>query len=555
MKKIIKAVAFASACCLTVSTFVACSSGSKRGEADYEYDYTWSDQKITYTFYGQSGLDKSSEDKVLKTVEDKFNVTIKLESSQEWESTLATRVNSNRNVPDVFFSIPDGTSFPMWVNKGYVVPFDGFLDKLEEEKKGTGENGTSNLKALYATEQLQNTDISDIHYFAPQVTGVSNHILVVNDDWRVKWAMETKGDANFIPTKISDFTAMLQAFHDGDYGNKGSDKTYGLGLNENFDFTEAFLSTFGVSPSYTKNPDGSYQLSALTEGYDDYIAWLRAGCANGYIYPNFGAKTESSTQDDFQSGKIGAYITTCNYTFTNQVVTMQTQYNTKVSFLPFPSSDDGVHVGSPVGDPYYWGGWCVSVNAKEPYRLIAILDYLMGDEGQELFTWGVEGEYFTKDAEGNKSITPENLSKRYADGANLFICPNPYNKTAPAGQYKIGSIITPTKFKIENGRIESNTPYELLYQGETYQKAYDEYVTGLEKAGKINFRQPTFLVEDYDMVKINNSCLDYVKTYTVNAAMATSDLQVASYKSDMERSCSSKGINEFLDYLKEKEKN
>lgn len=551
MKKFIKATAALLAVCSLAGAFAAC--GSSGGRA-YTYDYTWSDEHITYTFYGSSNaFNKVEGDSVLAEIEKKFNVTINLNYSQEWEDRITTMVNSNRNVPDVFFSIPDGLSYPLFVEKGYIVPFNGYLDKLEEEQKGSGEGGTSNLKALFETEYLSRADINGNYYFMPQMTGISNHVLIVRKDWMKQWAQEKKGNADFVPTTISDFTAMLTYFHTENLGNK-SDGTYGLGLNENFDFTEDFLSAFGISPSYTKKEDGSYVLSAMTEEYQDYIDWLYQGSQQGYIFPKFGGISESTTKDNFESEKIGAYITICNYTLTNEVRTMKYNLDTEediVDFIPFPSSDDGQHVGSPVGDQYYWGGYCISVNAKEPYRLVAILDYLTGKEGQDLFTWGVKGTHYTEDENGIKTLTAENLANRTA---NMFVTPDNYDKSNVYGEYILGTALSPLKYIIREGKIIYDTPYDLMYEGESYQKRYDEYVTGLEEAGNVNWRLPTFLIDDYDISRDSSSCLDYAQTYTIQAAAASTQAEIDNLRAEMEKQCRARGIDEVLAYLAEQDK-
>lgn len=549
-----KAMAILLSVALLTSTAVSCKSGESG--SSYTEDYTWSDEKLTYTFYGSQPIfTNTSKDKVIQTIEEKFNVTIKLNYSTEWESRLSTIVNSNKNVPDVLFAIPDGTSFPMWAEKGYIVPFNNYLDKLEADGKAVSADGTSNLKTLLSAEHVKNAAVGGQYYFAPQMTGVSNHVLIVRKDWMRDWAVSKDKAEDYYPVTLSEFTDMLTYFHTENKGNY-SDGTFGLGLNENFDFTEDFLSAFGISPSYTKKEDGTYVLSAQTAEYDDYIEWLNNGTSEGYIYPYFGGVTESTTADNFKAGKIGAFVTTCNYTLTNMIATMETDYKTEATFIPFPSSDDGKYVGSPVGDQYYWGGYCVSVNAKEPYRLLAILDYMMGEEGQELLTWGVEGTYYTKNEDGTRTITEENFANRNADGGkSLFITPNNYDMSASAayGEYNLGTAISPLKFKVENGKVKYNTPYELMYNGGAEQKRYDEYVTGLEEAGNVNWRQPEFLIDKYKISTISIACLDYAKTYTIQAACGSKD-KIDSFKTEMERSCSSKGLDSVLKYLSDSAK-
>lgn len=551
MKRFIKTLVSAiTLIALAISLFAGCGKrGNQNGGSNYNYDYSVSDEKITYTFFGAYGsFAKNDSDKVWKTVEDKFNVKIKLvNGGDNWRQSLNTKVGANRNVPDVFFTIPDENAFPSWVSKGYIVPLNGYLDKIEEQ------NGSSALKNMFESRQFKNsTTIGGVNYFAPMVTGASNHVMLVRKDWMKKWAKAEKGNEDFIPETLSDFTAMLTYFHVNDLGGKG---TYGLGLNDNFDFVEDLLSIFGVSPSFTKNSDGSYTLSALTDGYDKFLDWLREGQKTGYIYPDFDSQTEKKTKENLESGKIGAMMTTSCYTFTNEIATFEhivkKNGDAELDILNLPSSDDGKYVGSPVGDQYYWGGYCVSVNAKEPMRLVSLLDYIYSEEGQALFTYGAKDEYYTE-TDGVKTVTEDNITKRYSDGAGLFVAPDPYEDKNVYGRYDLGTKLFPMNFTVENGNIVCNNAYELYYDKGSYQRRADERIADLEKNGNLNFRQPTFLVDKADMTEKMIKILDYAKTYTTTATRASvSSADVQKAKNKMLSDSKSKGLDSLLKYLQE----
>jgi putative aldouronate transport system substrate-binding protein len=52
-------------------------------------------------------------------------------------------------------------------------------------------------------------------------------------------------------------------------------------------------------------------------------------------------------------------------------------------------------------------GYGISVNAKDPVRIIKFLDMQLDPEWQKIFQWGVEGIDYTIDADGQPSMTPE----------------------------------------------------------------------------------------------------------------------------------------------------
>lgn len=555
MKKFYKSIAVLVAA-LTATAATACVKNPAE-LSKYEYDYEVSDKKITYTFYGANqAFNKKSGDTVIKEIEEKFNVNIKLVdgSSKDWRRQLSTLVNSDKNVPDMFFGVPDESYFSDWVDKGLIVPYNGYVDKLAEDE------GVSNIKNILAADQLKNTTvINGTNYFVPQVVDISNHMLVVRKDWMVKWAtLRGKEDPeNYEPTTISEFTDMCRYFQNGDPDGNGKADTFGLGLSNNFDFTEGFLSAFGVSPSYTLNADGTYTLSALTEGYDKFIDWLTVGngdtgsdTENGaYILKSFFGYEESDVKSKFEGGTVGAIVMTGNFSYTNtlDVVTSLIK-GAEITNIAFPSSDDGKFVGSPVGDSYYYGGWCISKNAKEPYRLVKILDYIFGEEGQELFSWGIKDEHYTVDENGEKTLTESNLDNRYDSMAFADRTPQS-NPNKYEGPYTLGMNLYPAYFKVVDGKIEINNPYALYREGGAAQKKHDEYMKKLYTEGTANYRQPRFLLSDTDMANISISCLDYAKTYTINVVGGSASK--ADAKASLESRIKSKGISGLYDYMKE----
>ncbi|SFT16330.1 extracellular solute-binding protein [Paenibacillus sp. BC26] len=58
--------------------------------------------------------------------------------------------------------------------------------------------------------------------------------------------------------------------------------------------------------------------------------------------------------------------------------------------------------------------WTISKNAKNPERMIQMIDFLFSDEGQILTQWGIEGTHFdVKD--GHRVLKPELIQQRLAD--------------------------------------------------------------------------------------------------------------------------------------------
>ena len=95
--------------------------------------------------------------------------------------------------------------------------------------------------------------------------------------------------------------------------------------------------------------------------------------------------------------------------------------------------DQGLQVGYGCG---------ITKDCEDPVRAIKFLDYLCSDEGARLYKWGIEGENYEVDENGNWYRTPEEITKSQTD-------PD-YSKNTGIGNYT-GSPIYGDGAEDENG--------------------------------------------------------------------------------------------------------
>ncbi len=538
---------------ITVIGFTACG-----GEVDigglYNYDYTISDEKITYTFYSsQAQFTDHENDQVIKFLEDKFNVKIKLQNGgTEFRKLLSTKLSADKNVPDLAYLIPTESSFVDWVDKGYFVPLNGYLDKIEEE------TGSSALKNMLNTAELKDvTSLGGKNYFFPQIVDVASHYICVRKDWMKQWAVSKGKAEDYYPTKISEFTDMLTYFHTNNLG--GGSYTYGLCLCSEWDFDTDFMSAFGVTPYFDKQSDGSYKICSENANYDNYIGWIKNGLDTGYLYPDFSALTSTDARTKFEQGYAGAFIASGSNAYCNEYFAMgKYGHEDAVTFVPFPSADDSDNLGSPYGWSYYYGGYCISKNAKEPYRLVKIIDYLASDEGQTLLTYGVEGKHYTLSESGEYTmktsagerkytLTTENLTNRKNEG--VFVTPNVLQTTDIKdyyGKYDVGRALSPVPFYVKDGHLVINEAYDCFALAEDV-KRYNEYIRKIEQDNLVNFAVPSKIISDVDVARYYSLCLDALKIYTLNVA---SGKNKDSELTTLNKKLSGNKIDKVYDYLK-----
>jgi len=66
------------------------------------------------------------------------------------------------------------------------------------------------------------------------------------------------------------------------------------------------------------------------------------------------------------------------------------------------------------------GNEIITKNAKDPVRLMKLLDYFATDEGQVLLGWGVEGQHYTVDAKTKKRVLTETFWKEFRSDPNYY---------------------------------------------------------------------------------------------------------------------------------------
>ncbi|WP_308639860.1 extracellular solute-binding protein [Paenibacillus silvisoli] len=107
--------------------------------------------------------------------------------------------------------------------------------------------------------------------------------------------------------------------------------------------------------------------------------------------------------------------------------------------------------------------WAVSVNAKNPERIIQFIDYLFTDEGQILTQWGIEGVHYDV-VDGKRVVKDEWLAKKAADADSLYKEGFTGEGTGGASQW----------FSIGNGAKLADGDYATPLTKELVRKEYTE---------------------------------------------------------------------------------
>jgi putative aldouronate transport system substrate-binding protein len=212
--------------------------------------------------------------------------------------------------------------------------------------------------------------------------------------------------------EFADQLETVTGFHDLDYGvTDGAD---------NFQVLDASLSVaapnFGTIGGWTLygregvwHNGEEFQYAPAVDGYRDMVAYFADLHERGVLDPEALTQDKDSADQKFLNGQTAARGS--NY----QEIT-----NLRASFAELGQDDVELALltvpAGPAGSNLMWGerlesGLVISSHAAESDHFKALLQYVdwlyFSDSGLEFAKWGVEGETYTKDADGTRTLTDD----------------------------------------------------------------------------------------------------------------------------------------------------
>lgn len=261
--------------------------------------------------------------------------------------------------------------------------------------------------ALYSEDEFLVDSVSDMgnryqFMILKHDPGFPDYGLLIRQDWLDELGMER-------PQTYDEYYDVLTAFKN-DMGASAPMMLSNCGSYQgNF-----FASGFGINGSLVNNAkplyqvDGEVKYGPMEEGYKKYLETMAKWYSEGLIYKDFISHTESNTMppDDLvtgdQMGVFGANITDISERY-NSVVGENSTLNLVGAYDPVEVKGDITHFGTDRG-PSAAGGYCISTACEHPEIAARWADFVYSEEGQILSNYGVEGETFDFDENGEPKL-------------------------------------------------------------------------------------------------------------------------------------------------------
>lgn len=428
------------AACIGISA-AACAPSNPTNEAGVVRIFTYTGQEY----------DSVTMDSVMNAIQDKVGLEIRFEgASVEDYYTRLTPMMGSGDWPDLIWSDPENSAgaFQTWAD-----PAQDMLWNLDELLIGN-EDRYPYLNKLVYSDQYKNIMYYDGHYIVPEVQTSTAWAIYYRADWlEAIGFVDDEGNAR-APVTLDEFEDVMNRFSGTDLftdanGNK-SGTTYGISPNTSNFYVNPLYGAFGITPDWDIDDDGNVSYMYAREEFKPYLEWMHAMYEEGWIDPVFNQNTGYTDRDAWYNGKVGCIMTNGEGHMEWVVGNFEnSQGENKVIVGPAPvgtgntSELTGCTLGVEGESGFsnwggYYGGYAVTKGTADPYKTLDLLEYLVSPEGSVLRLYGIEGQHFYYDDEGNVVV---DLDGRNSERINYFsTVNNPDGTETCAGLHKMGEL-------------------------------------------------------------------------------------------------------------------
>lgn len=413
---------------LAFSVFGGCSSTKKTESIDKTNapQSTPADQEAVTVkwFINDSKPDFTDADNALKTAIEKAN-NVKLEFEIPPLSNYKERLQialASGTFPDIITMTSNtDETYLSPLNNGILIPLNKYLDNAPNIKKYTYDFSWASVKKN-GTDEI---------YGIPRTTIMRQDGFVIRQDWLDKLGITINPLEGIT---LDQFEDILKKFTFNDPDNNGKQDTYGFGFTANADgsFGPFVTAPFGIL-GWQKSNGGKYAyMNKMYDQQDGSYKKALEYCARlykaGVIDPSTPLMKSSANLDQkFEQGVIGMKPQFAGYVNDQEERLKKIVPTAKLTYVAGIKNEQGKLAGVGYGSGMS-GFYAITKTAKDPERIVKMLDWMLSDEGYKLTRYGVKDITYTEkdgvlmatDAAKNNNFTHSGYMRRKGD-ADYFI--------------------------------------------------------------------------------------------------------------------------------------
>ena len=390
----------------TGSAAEASSSGETADDADDK-------SPITFEYFNADGKNGNWDNPVAKAITEATGVTLDVSypvaSQGDAKEDIALMI-ANDEYPDMIYAKGSATDL---YQAGALIDMTDLIEKYGP-----------NIKKMYGSEMEKlKWSQDDPGIYQLSYAGVNQKTLTTGGSCQIQWAALKENDYKY-PKTLDEYEKMIKSYLAAHPKTEDGLDMIGITMSAS---DWHWMITLGnpagliadASPDngqWIIDDEYNVHYKHVTDEEKEYFKWLCRMYNEGILDPNFATQTDDDYIAKVASGRVVA-ITDAEWHYSQCEATLVADGKVDQTYvgLPVTLREDQVekallYQGTTVG----WGIG-ITKSCEDPVRAIKFLDYLCSDEGQILYHWGIEGENYFLDDDGQPYRTDEEVAKAQSD--------------------------------------------------------------------------------------------------------------------------------------------
>lgn len=390
----------------TGSAAEASSSGETADDADDK-------SPITFEYFNADGKNGNWDNPVAKAITEATGVTLDVSypvaSQGDAKEDIALMI-ANDEYPDMIYAKGSATDL---YQAGALIDMTDLIEKYDP-----------NIKKMYGAEMEKlKWSQDDPGIYQLSYAGVNQKTLTTGGSCQIQWAALKENDYKY-PKTLDEYEKMIKSYLAAHPKTEDGLDMIGITMSAS---DWHWMITLGnpagliadASPDngqWIIDDEYNVHYKHVTDEEKEYFKWLCRMYNEGILDPNFATQTDDDYIAKVASGRVVA-ITDAEWHYSQCEATLVADGKVDQTYvgLPVTLREDQVekallYQGTTVG----WGIG-ITKSCEDPVRAIKFLDYLCSDEGQILYHWGIEGENYFLDDDGQPYRTDEEVAKAQSD--------------------------------------------------------------------------------------------------------------------------------------------
>ena len=388
-------------------------SAAEASSSDETADDADDKSPITFEYFNADGKNGNWDNPVAKAITEATGVTLDVSypvaSQGDAKEDVALMI-ANDEYPDMIYAKGSATDL---YQAGALIDMTDLIEKYGP-----------NIKKMYGAEMEKlKWSQDDPGIYQLSYAGVNQKTLTTGGSCQIQWAALKENDYKY-PKTLDEYEKMIKSYLAAHPKTEDGLDMIGITMSAS---DWHWMITLGnpagliadASPDngqWIIDDEYNVHYKHVTDEEKEYFKWLCRMYNEGILDPNFATQTDDDYIAKVASGRVVA-ITDAEWHYSQCEATLVADGKVDQTYvgLPVTLREDQVekallYQGTTVG----WGIG-ITKSCEDPVRAIKFLDYLCSDEGQILYHWGIEGENYFLDDNGQPYRTDEEVAKAQSD--------------------------------------------------------------------------------------------------------------------------------------------